>query len=37
MLETLQKGFRKARHRLQGQAEIDEKVVDEALRDIRLS
>ncbi|MCK9459440.1 MAG: signal recognition particle protein Srp54 [Proteobacteria bacterium] len=37
MFETLQKGFRKARQRMAGVAEIDEKVVDEALRDIRLS
>jgi signal recognition particle subunit SRP54 len=37
MLETLQKGFRKARQRIQGEAEIDEKVIDAALRDIRLS
>ncbi|MFO8072024.1 MAG: signal recognition particle protein [Polyangia bacterium] len=37
MLETLQKGFRKARQRMQGEAEIDEKVVDASLRDIRLS
>jgi signal recognition particle subunit SRP54 len=37
MLETLQKGFRKARQRIQGEVEIDEQVIDEALRDIRLS
>ncbi|MDD5305845.1 MAG: signal recognition particle receptor subunit alpha [Deltaproteobacteria bacterium] len=37
MFETLTKGFRKARNRFQGLAEIDEKLVDEALRDIRLS
>ncbi|MCP4606826.1 MAG: signal recognition particle protein [Proteobacteria bacterium] len=37
MFETLTKGFRKAKNRFQGIAEIDEKVVDAALRDIRLS
>ena len=37
MLETLQKGFRKARQRIQGEAEIDEKVIDAAMRDIKLS
>ncbi len=37
MFETLTKGFRKAKNRFQGIAEIDEKVVDTALRDIRLS
>jgi signal recognition particle subunit SRP54 len=37
MFETLTKGFRKARNRFKGLAEIDEKVVDTALRDIRLS
>ncbi len=37
MFETLTKGFRKAKNRFQGVAEIDEKVVDTALRDIRLS
>ncbi len=37
MFETLTKGFRKAKNRFQGVAEIDEKVVDSALRDIRLS
>ena len=37
MFETLQKGFRKARQRLSGEAEIDEKVIDDTLRDIRLS
>jgi signal recognition particle subunit SRP54 len=37
MFETLQKGFRKARQRLSGEAEIDEKVIDATLRDIRLS
>jgi signal recognition particle subunit SRP54 len=37
MFETLTKGFRKAKDRFKGLAEIDEKVVDTALRDIRLS
>jgi signal recognition particle subunit SRP54 len=37
MLETLTKGFRKARQRFQGIAEIDEVTVDGALRDIRLA
>ncbi len=37
MFETLTKGFRKAKDRFQGLQEIDEKVVDSALRDIRLS
>ena len=37
MFETLTKGFRKAKDRFKGVAEIDEKVVDTALRDIRLS
>ncbi|MCP4196133.1 MAG: signal recognition particle protein [Proteobacteria bacterium] len=37
MFETLTKGFRKAKNRFSGLAEIDEKVVDSAIRDIRLS
>jgi signal recognition particle subunit SRP54 len=37
MFETLTKGFRKAKNRFQGLAEIDENIVDTALRDIRLS
>ena len=37
MFETLTKGFRKAKDRFKGVVEIDEKVVDTALRDIRLS
>ena len=37
MFETLTKGFRKAKNRFQGVAEIDEQVLDSALRDIRLS
>jgi signal recognition particle subunit SRP54 len=37
MLDTLTKGFRAARNRLSGKAEISEQVVDEALRDIRVA
>jgi signal recognition particle subunit SRP54 len=37
MFETLTRGFRSARNRLSGLAEIDEKVIDEAVRDIRVS
>ncbi|HEY1553781.1 MAG TPA: signal recognition particle protein [Kofleriaceae bacterium] len=37
MLETLTKGFRAARQRLTGVAELDDNVIDEALRDVRLS
>jgi signal recognition particle subunit SRP54 len=37
MFETLTKGFRKAKNRFSGLAEIDETVVDSAIRDIRLS
>ena len=37
MFETLTKGFRKARDRFKGIAEIDEQTVDTAIRDIRLS
>jgi signal recognition particle subunit SRP54 len=37
MFDTLTKGFRKARDRFKGVTEIDEKTVDTALRDIRLS
>jgi signal recognition particle subunit SRP54 len=37
MLDTLTKGFRAARNRLAGKAEINEQVVDEALRDIRVA
>ena len=37
MLETLSKGFRAARQRLTGVAELDDNVIDEALRDVRLS
>jgi signal recognition particle subunit SRP54 len=37
VLETLTKGFRAARQRLTGVAELDDNVIDEALRDVRLS
>ena len=37
MLETITKGFRSARHRLQGYREIDEETLDEVLVDIRTS
>ena len=37
MLETLAKGFRAARSRLTGVAELTDDVIDEALRDVRLS
>jgi signal recognition particle subunit SRP54 len=37
MLETITKGFRSARHRLQGYRELDESIVDEILEDIRTS
>jgi len=37
MFETLTKGFRTARQRLQGLAELDEANIDAALRDVRLS
>ena len=37
MLEPISKGFRSARHRLQGYREIDEEVLDEVLADIRNS
>ncbi|HVO17676.1 MAG TPA: signal recognition particle protein [Anaeromyxobacter sp.] len=37
MLETVSKGFKAARNRLQGRAEITTEVVDDALRDIRVS
>ena len=37
MLETLAKGFRSARQRLTGVAELTDDVIDEALRDVRLS
>jgi len=37
VLETLAKGFRAARQRLTGVAELTDEVIDEALRDVRLS
>jgi len=37
VLETLAKGFRAARQRLTGVAELTDDVIDEALRDVRLS
>ncbi|HSN92860.1 MAG TPA: signal recognition particle protein [Anaeromyxobacteraceae bacterium] len=37
MLETVSKGFKAARNRLAGRTEITPEVVDEALRDIRVS
>src|SRR5688572_12143939 len=37
MLETLAKGFRAAKQRLSGVAELTDDVIDEALRDIRMS
>jgi signal recognition particle subunit SRP54 len=37
VLETLAKGFRSARQRLTGVAELNDDVIDEALRDVRLS
>src|SRR3954452_18952056 len=35
MFETLTKGFRSAKQRFQGLAELDEATVDEALKDVR--
>src|SRR6516225_6947226 len=37
MFETLTKGFRNAKQRFQGLAELDEPTVDEALKDVRTS
>ncbi|MBK9518005.1 MAG: signal recognition particle protein [Anaeromyxobacter sp.] len=37
MLETVAKGFKAARNKLKGRTEITSEVVDEALRDIRVS
>jgi signal recognition particle subunit SRP54 len=37
MLETLAKGFRAAKQRLSGVAELDDDVIDEALREVRMS
>ena len=35
MFETLTKGFRAAKQKFQGLAELDEATVDEALKDVR--
>jgi len=35
MFETLTKGFRAAKQRFQGLAELDDATVDEALKDVR--
>ena len=37
MFETISKGFRAARQRLTGKAELTEDVIDEALKDVRMS
>src|SRR5215208_5578121 len=37
MLETVSKGFKAARNKLKGRTEITAEVVDDALRDIRVS
>ena len=37
LLETLQRGFKQAKLRLTGKAELTEDNVDEALREVRLS
>ena len=37
MLETVAKGFKAARNKLKGRTEITAEVVDDALRDIRVS
>ena len=37
MLETITQGFRNARHKLQGKAELTEDNITEALRDVRVS
>src|SRR3954463_9670195 len=37
MLETLSRGFRNARLKLQGKAELSEEAVSDALRDVRVS
>ena len=37
MFETLSKGFRAAKQRLTGKAELDDAIIDKALRDVRLS
>jgi len=37
MLETISKGFRNVKHRFQGKRELTPEVIDEALREIRIS
>jgi len=37
MLETVTKGFRAAKNRLTGKSEITPEMIDESLRDIRVS
>jgi len=37
VFETISKGFRAAKQRLTGKAELDDDIIDEALRDVRLS
>ncbi|MEZ4469072.1 MAG: signal recognition particle receptor subunit alpha, partial [bacterium] len=37
MLETLSKGFRSVKHRMQGKRELTPEIIDEALREIRVS
>ena len=37
MLETISKGFRSVKHRFQGKRELTAEVIDEALREIRVS
>src|SRR5215470_12208321 len=37
MLETISRGFRAAKQRLTGVAELSDDVIDEALRDVRMS
>ena len=37
MFETISKGFRAARERLTGKGELSEDVIDEALKDVRMS
>src|SRR5688572_2036739 len=37
MFETVAKGFRAAKHKLQGKVELNEENIDDALRDIRVS
>ena len=37
MFETLTKGFRTAKQKLSGVAELTDDVIDDALRDVRMS